>query len=82
MRMSNVSRDICVEPDYLLVVTPKLAAVPLGIPVVAQTRPRVGRGPDLPLPMDEGKGSLHDDAVDLYFSGRESTRRLAVVTFV
>ena len=80
MRMSNLNRDICVEPDHLPVVVPKLAAVPLAAPVLAQTRPRVGRGPDLPLPMDEGRGSLHDDAVDIYFSGRESTMRMSNVS--
>ena len=64
--MSNVGCDICVEPDHLPVVVPKLAAVPLAVPVVAQTRPRVGWGPDLPLPMDEGRESLHDDAVAVY----------------
>ena len=80
MRMSNVSRDICVEPDHLPVVAPKLAVVPLAIPVVAQTRPRVDWGLDLPLPMDEGRESLHDDAVDVIFSERASTVRLSDVS--
>ena len=45
---------ICVVPDQLPVVVPKLAAVPLSVCVVAQTRPQVGCGPDLPLPVDDG----------------------------
>ena len=80
MRMSNVGRDICVESDHLPVVAPKLAAVPLAVPVVTQTRPRVGWSPDLPLPMDEGRESLHDDALDVIFSRRESTVRLSDVS--
>ena len=31
------------------------------------------------MPIDEGRGSLHDDAVDVYFSRRVSTRRLSDV---
>ena len=53
-RMSDVSHDICVVSDQLPVVMPRLAAVPLAVSVVAQTRPRVGRGPDLPLLVDGG----------------------------
>ena len=51
---SDVSREICVVPDQCPVVVPRLAAVPLVLPVVVQTRPHVGCGPDLPLPVDEG----------------------------
>ena len=54
MRMSDVSREICVVSDQLPVVMPRLAAVPLAVSVVAQTRPRVGRGPDLPLLVNGG----------------------------
>ena len=56
VRMSDVSREICVVLDQLPVVMPRLAAVPLAISVVAQsqTRPRVGRDPDLPLLVDGG----------------------------
>ena len=54
MRMSDFSREICVVSDQLPVVMPRLAAVPLAVSVVAQTRPRVGRGPDLPLLVDGG----------------------------
>ena len=44
---SDVSCEICVVSDQLLVVEPKLAVVPLVISVVAQTRPQVGCGLDL-----------------------------------
>ena len=46
---SDVSREICVVSDQFLVVMPRLAAMPLALSVVAQTRPRVGRSEDLPL---------------------------------
>ena len=62
------------------VVVPKLAAVPLAVPVVVQTRPQVGCGPDLPLPVDEGQESLHDDGLDVIFSGRESTVKISDVS--
>ena len=48
---SDVCSEICVVSDQRPVVMPRLAAVPLAVSVVAQTRPRVGRGPDLPLPV-------------------------------
>ena len=51
--------------DQLPVVVPKLAAVPLALSVVTQTRPRVGWSPDLPLPVDEGRESLHEDGLDV-----------------
>ena len=47
---SDVSCEICVVSDQLPVVVPKLAEVPLAVSLVAQTRPRVSCGPDLPLP--------------------------------
>ena len=53
-------------------VVPKMAAELLTVPVVVQTRPQVGCGPDLPLPIDEGKESLVDDGLDVIFCGRES----------
>ena len=56
-------------PDQLLVVVPKLAAVPLAISVVAQMRPRGGCGPNL----DKGIEPLDDDGLDVIISGREST---------
>ena len=59
--------------DQLPVVVPKLAAVPLAVSVVAQTRSRVGWSPDLPLSVDEGRESLHEDGLDIILSGREST---------
>ena len=49
---SYVSHEICVVSDQFPVVAPRLAAVPLAISVVAQTRPRVGRGQDSPLLVD------------------------------
>ena len=69
---SDVSCEICVVSDQFPVVEPKLAAVPLAVSVVAQTRPRVGCGPDLPLPVDKGMVSLDDDGLDVIISGRES----------
>ena len=62
---SDVSHGICAVSDQLPVVMPRLAVVPLaGVSVVAQTRPRVGRGPDLPLLVDEGRESLPEDGLD------------------
>ena len=75
MRMSDVSRGMCVVSDQLPVVMPKLAAVPLAISVVAKTRPRVGRGPDLPWLVDGGSESLPED-----ISRRESTVRVSDVS--
>ena len=77
---SDVSGEICMVSDQLPVVVPKLAAVPLAISVVAQTRPRVGWGPDLPLPMDEGRESLHEDGLGVILSGRESTVMMSNVS--
>ena len=61
-------------------VVPKLAAVLLAISVVAQTRPRVGCGPDLPLPVDKGMETLDDDGLDIILSGRESTVMISNVS--
>ena len=44
VRMSDVNRDICVEPDLLPVVISTDAVEPLAIPVVALTRSRVDHG--------------------------------------
>ena len=41
----DVCGEICVMPDQLPVVVPKLAAVPLAASVVAQMRPRGGESP-------------------------------------
>ena len=76
IKRSDFHREICVVSDQLPVVVPKLAAVPLAVSVVAQTRPRVGWSLDLPLPVDEGRESLHEDGLDVILSGRESTMRL------
>ena len=62
------------------VVVPKLAAVPLAVPVVVQMRPPVGCGPDLPLSVDEGQEFLTDDSLDVIFSGRESTVMISDVS--
>ena len=59
---------------------PRLAAVPLAVSVVAQTRPWVGRGPDLPLPVDEGREFPPEDGLDVILSGRESTVRMSNVS--
>ena len=76
----DVSCGFCVVSDQLPVVEPKLAAVPLAVSVVAQTRPRVGCGPDLPLPVDKGMVSLDDDGLDVIISGRESTVMISDVS--
>ena len=72
IKRSDVHLEICVVSDQLPVVVPKLAAVPLAISVVTQTRPRVGWSPDLPLPVDEGRESIHEDGLDVIMSGRLS----------
>ena len=77
---SDVSCEIYVVSDQIPIVVPKLAAVPLAVSVVAQTKPRVGWGPDLPLPVDEGRESLHEDGLDVILSGRESTVRMSNVS--
>ena len=82
MKISDVSHDMCVEPDQCPVVVPKLAAVPLAVPVVMQTRLQVGCGPDLPLPVDEGMESLDDDGLDVFCSGWESTVKISDVSHV
>ena len=45
MRMSNVSRDIYVEPDHLPDVVSTDAVEPLAVPVVALTRSQVSGPP-------------------------------------
>ena len=80
VRMSDVSSEICVVSDQFPVVMPMLDAVPLAVFVVTQTRPRVGRGPDLPLLVDEGRESLPEDGLDVILSGRESTVRMSDVS--
>ena len=59
-------------PDQCPVVVPKMATEPLVLPVVVQTRPQVGCGPNLPWPVDEGKESLVVDSLDVIISGRKS----------
>ena len=54
--ISDVSRDICVEPDQLPVVVYKEAVEPLGLPVVALTRSQVGCTPIV-------AGPAHSDTV-------------------
>ena len=71
--MSDVSRGICMEPDLLTVVMSTDDVEPPAVSMVAQTRPRVARGPDLPLLVDEGRESLPEDGLDVILSGREST---------
>ena len=52
----------------------------LAVPVVALTRSRVDGSPDLPLPVDEGRESLHEDGLEVILSGREFTMRLSNVS--
>ena len=77
---SDVSCEICVVSEQLPVVVPKLAEVPLAISVVAQMRPRVGCGLDLPLPVEKGMESLDDDGLDVILSRRESTVMISNVS--
>ena len=51
--------------DQLPVVEPKLAAVPLAISVVPQTRPRVCCGPDLLLPVCADVSDIEPDVCDV-----------------
>ena len=44
---SDVSHDICVEPDQLLVVVSKVAVEPLGLPGVALRDLRLAAHPSL-----------------------------------
>ena len=64
---SDVSREICMEPDLLPDVMSTDDLEPPAVSVVAQTRPRVGRGPDLPLLL------VPEDGLEVILSGREST---------
>ena len=72
IKCSDVRREICVVSDQGPVVVPKLAVVPLALPVVVQTRPKVGCDPDLPLPVSKGQESLMEDGPDDIVSGQES----------
>ena len=77
---SDVSCEICVKSDQLPVVVPKSAVVPLAVSVVAQTRPRVGCGPDWPLPVDKGMESIDENGLGVISSGRESTVMISDVS--
>ena len=63
----------CGEPEFLPAVMSTDDVEPMAVSVVAQTRPRVGRGPALPLLMVEVKESLPDSGLDVILSGWEST---------
>ena len=76
----DVGREICVVLDQLPVVVLRLAAVPLAVSVVAQTRPRVGRGLDLPLLVDEVRESPPEDGLEVILSGWESTEGMSDVS--
>ena len=76
----SVVRSVWYRSDQGPAVVPKLAAMLLAVPVVVQTRPQVGCGPNLPLPVDEGKDSLDDDGLDVIFSGWESTVNISDVS--
>ena len=68
------------EPELLPVVMSTDAMEPLAVPVVALTRSWVDGSPDLPLLVDEGRESLHEDGLGVIISGRESTMRLSNVS--
>ena len=53
MMISDVSRDICVEPDQLPVVVSKEAVEPLALPVVALMRSQVGCTPVATWPAND-----------------------------
>ena len=53
MMISDVSPDICVEPDQFPVVVPKEAVEPLVLHVVALTRSQVGCAPVVTWPVND-----------------------------
>ena len=69
VKISDVSRGICVVPDQFLVVVPKKAVEPLVLHVVVMTRSQAGCSPALTLPVDEEKNSQVEDGPDM-LSGR------------
>ena len=75
MKISDVSHDICVEPDAVPAMFDRMTMVPLALPVVVQTRPQVGCDPDLPLPVYKGQESLREDGPDDIVSGWESINK-------
>ena len=52
MRLSDVSRDICMTPDHLPDVVSKDAVEPLAVPVVALTRSHVSGPPVVARPVN------------------------------
>ena len=80
VEMSDVNRGICMESDFLPVVMSTVDVGPLAISVVAQTRPRVGRGPDLVVA--EGRESLPAYGLDVILSGQEYTVGMSDVFFL
>ena len=69
MKLSDVSHDICVEPDQCPVVVPKEAAESLALPVVALTRSQAGCAPVFTWPVNDDMISQVEVGPDL-LSGR------------
>ena len=56
MMISDVSHDICVEPDQLPIVVSREVVEPLALPVVALTRSQVGCTPMVAWPANDFAG--------------------------
>ena len=69
VKISDVSRGICVVPDQFPVVVPKKAVEPLVLPVVVMTRSQADCASALTLPVDEEKNSQVEEGPDM-LSGR------------
>ena len=69
VKISDVSREICVVPDEFPVVVAMKAVEPLVLPVVLMTRSQAGCEPALTLPVDEERNSQVEDGPDM-LSGR------------
>ena len=69
MKISDVSHDMCVEPDQCPVVVPKEAGELLALPVVALTRSRAGCAPVFTWPVNDDMISQVGVGPDL-LSGR------------
>ena len=68
MKISDVSHDMCVEPDQCPVVVPKEAGELLALPVVALMRSRAGCAPVFTWPVnDDGKICLSPRSVSGWF---------------
>ena len=86
VKISDVSRGICVVPDRFPVVVPKKAVEPLVLHVVVMTRSQAGCAPALTLPVDEEMNSQVEVGPDMDMGDPDVERSnqvlLEVVPFV